>query len=99
MAEKVSSPESRGEGDGSTEHGRLHSSGRRPRRCCRLGQRDVPGSQLPALDQEMMTVVYWEGFSQQEVAAIVGRPAATVRSRLARARTALRVQLDEAGSR
>lgn len=54
--------------------------------------------QLPALDQEVITLVYWEGFSQQEVATIVGKPAATVRSRLARARTTLRAQLGDAGT-
>lgn len=52
---------------------------------------------LRAIDQEIITLVYWEGFSQEEVAGILGKRAATVRSRLARARTLLREQLDESG--
>ena len=52
---------------------------------------------LPALDQEILTLVYWEGFSQEEVAKIIKKPAATVRSRLTRARAVLRAQLIESG--
>lgn len=50
---------------------------------------------LPPLDQEIITLVYWEGFTQEEVATIIGKPAATVRSRLTRARATLRTQLVE----
>lgn len=52
---------------------------------------------LPALDQEIITLVYWEGFTQEDVGKIIGRPAATVRSRLTRARAVLRAQLVESG--
>lgn len=52
---------------------------------------------LPALDQEIITLVYWEGFTQEDVGKIVGKPAATVRSRLTRARAVLRAQLVESG--
>lgn len=48
---------------------------------------------LPPLDREIIGLVYDEGFSQEEVAVILGRPSATVRSRLARARAVLRDQL------
>jgi len=48
---------------------------------------------LPELDKEIVRLVYWEGFSQQEVAAIVGKPATVVRTRLSRARGALRARL------
>lgn len=56
---------------------------------------DVRGliARLPALDREIITLVYWEGFSQHEVATILGRAPATVRSRLSRARATLRAQL------
>ena len=50
---------------------------------------------LPALDREIVRLVYWEGFSQEEVAVIIGKPATAVRSRLSRARSALRAQLTD----
>lgn len=49
---------------------------------------------LPRLDREIIALVYWEGFSQAEVATILGKPSATVRSRLARARSSLRSQIE-----
>lgn len=52
---------------------------------------------LPEIDQEIVRLVYWEGFTQEEVATIVGKPATTVRVRLSRARTILREQLAESG--
>lgn len=52
---------------------------------------------LPEIDQEIVRLVYWEGFTQEEVASIVGKPATTVRARLSRARTVLREQLVESG--
>ncbi|WP_457101431.1 RNA polymerase sigma factor [Microbacterium sp. P5_E9] len=52
---------------------------------------------LPETDQEIVRLVYWEGFSQEEVATILGKPATTVRARLSRARTVLRQQLDASG--
>ncbi len=48
---------------------------------------------LPAIDQEIITLVYWEGFAQEEVATILGKRAVTVRSRLSRARALLAGQL------
>ena len=48
-------------------------------------------------DQEIVRLVYWEGFSQEEVATILGKPATTVRARLSRARAILREQLAESG--
>lgn len=50
-------------------------------------------SALPAIDQEIITLVYWEGFSQEEVAGILSKRAVTVRSRLARARALLANEL------
>ena len=52
---------------------------------------------LPEIDQEIVRLVYWEGFSQEEVATILGKPATTVRARLSRARAILREQLAESG--
>lgn len=52
---------------------------------------------LPPLDREIVRLVYWDGFSQEEVAAILGRRATAVRSRLSRARSVLREQLAESG--
>ena len=52
---------------------------------------------LPDLDQEIVRLVYWDGFSQEEVAVILGKPATAIRSRLSRARSALREQLAESG--
>jgi RNA polymerase sigma-70 factor (ECF subfamily) len=54
-------------------------------------------SYLPSIDREIITLVYWEGFTQEEVATIVGKRAVTVRSRLSRARSLLRSQLTESG--
>lgn len=47
-------------------------------------------------DQEIIRLIHWEGFQQSEVAQIIGRPAATVRSRYFRARQSLRRSLDTA---
>lgn len=50
---------------------------------------------LDPLDQEIIRLVHWDGFSQAEVAQILDRPAGTIRSRYARARSALRSQLGD----
>lgn len=50
-------------------------------------------SALPDLDREIVMLVYWEGFTQEEAATILGKRAATVRSRLSRARAVLRERL------
>lgn len=52
---------------------------------------------LPEVDQEIVRLVYWDGFSQEEVALIIGKPATAVRARLSRARKILRDQLAESG--
>lgn len=52
---------------------------------------------LGDVDQEIMGLVYWEGFSLTEVAAIMSMRPATVRSRHARARAQLRYALEESG--
>jgi len=52
---------------------------------------------LPEIDQEIVRLVYWDGFTQEEVATILGKPATAVRARLSRARKVLRDQLAESG--
>ena len=52
---------------------------------------------LPELDQEIVRLVYWDGFTQEEVAQILGKPATAIRARLSRARKVLRDQLAESG--
>lgn len=53
---------------------------------------------LDPLDQEIIRLVHWEGFSQAEAAQVLRRSAGTVRSRYARARAALRSALGELSS-
>jgi RNA polymerase sigma-70 factor (ECF subfamily) len=48
-------------------------------------------------DREIVTLVYWEGFSLVEVPAIMSMQPSTVRSRHARARAQLRTALSESG--
>lgn len=50
-------------------------------------------ARLPEIDQEIVRLVYWDGFAQAEVATILGKPATAVRARLSRARKVLRDQL------
>ncbi len=45
---------------------------------------------LDQLDQEIIRLTYWDGFTQKEAAQILGLPEGTVRSRHHRARIALR---------
>lgn len=49
---------------------------------------------LVPLDREIIRLIHWEGFSQEEVGRILGKPSGTVRSRYSRARATLRSQLD-----
>lgn len=49
---------------------------------------------LVPLDREIIRLIHWEGFSQEDAARIVGKPAGTIRSRYSRARATLRAQLD-----
>lgn len=51
-------------------------------------------SALHPLDQEIVHLIHWDGFSQVEVAKMLGRPQGTIRSRYARARVALKAELD-----
>jgi RNA polymerase sigma-70 factor (ECF subfamily) len=53
-------------------------------------------AKLHPTDQEIVRLVYWDGFSLAEAAVILKMPAATVRSRHARARARLREELDTA---
>lgn len=48
---------------------------------------------LPDRQREVVMLVYWEGFSLDEIAAILGMPASTVRSHHARARKRLQAAL------
>lgn len=52
---------------------------------------------LPEVDREIVRLVYWDGFTQEEVAVILGKQATAVRARLSRARKVLREQLAESG--
>jgi len=52
-------------------------------------------AQLPEIDQEIIRLVHWDGFSQVEVAQLLDMPEATVRSRHLRARQKLRALLGE----
>lgn len=52
-------------------------------------------STLNAIDQDIIGLVHWDGFSLVEVSRIVDMKEGTVRSRYHRARTALRTQLEE----
>ena len=52
---------------------------------------------LSEIDQEIVRLVYWDGFTQEEVATILDKPATAIRARLSRARKVLRDQLAESG--
>jgi RNA polymerase sigma-70 factor (ECF subfamily) len=52
---------------------------------------------LPEIDQEIVRLVYWDGFTQEEVATILGKSATAVRTRLSRARSVLRERLAQSG--
>lgn len=51
-------------------------------------------AELDELDQEIIRLAYWEGFSLMEIASILGKRPGTVRSRHARARASLRQALE-----
>lgn len=53
--------------------------------------------QLPVVDREIVRLVYWDGFTQEEVALILGKRATSVRARLSRARKVLHDQLADKG--
>ncbi len=50
--------------------------------------------QLRPADRDLLQLVAWEGLEPREAAVVLGLPARTVRTRLSRARTRLREQLD-----
>lgn len=52
---------------------------------------------LSKLDQEIVTLVYWEGFTLEETAQILDAKPGTIRSRHSRARARLRSMALEAG--
>jgi RNA polymerase sigma factor (sigma-70 family) len=52
---------------------------------------------LPDSDQELFVLCVWEELSYQQAAAALGIPVGTVRSRLSRARSRLRLALGEPG--
>ena len=49
---------------------------------------------LPEIDREIVRLVHWDGFTLEQVAAHLGKPAGTIRSRYHRARARLRSALD-----
>jgi len=51
-------------------------------------------SKLETLDQEIIRLVHWDGFTQAETAKLLDLPEGTVRSRHHRARQRLRAQLE-----
>ncbi len=50
---------------------------------------------LSPRDREIIRLIHWDGFTQVQVAALLGCPQGTIRSRYARARTTLRGTLGE----
>ncbi len=56
-------------------------------------------TQLPAAERDVLTLHVWEGLSYEDIAAAVGIPVGTVRSRLNRARRRLRELTDAGGER
>ncbi len=52
-------------------------------------------AQLPDSDRELLALATWDGLTPAEIATLEEVPAATVRSRLMRARNRLRAALDE----
>ena len=50
---------------------------------------------LPADDREVLRLVAWEGLSPKEAAAVLGVAPAAARKRLQRARSRVRVLLEE----
>jgi len=52
---------------------------------------------LPEIDREILMLVYWDGFSLVEAAAILGMRDTSVRTRHARAKASLRASLADQG--
>jgi RNA polymerase sigma-70 factor, ECF subfamily len=53
--------------------------------------------QLSRVDRELIALIVWEGLERHEAARVLGASPATVRARLHRARSRLRVLLRDAG--
>lgn len=51
-------------------------------------------AKLSALDSEIIRLLHWDGFSLNEIAQHLSKPAGTIRSRYSRARAALRTELE-----
>ncbi len=60
---------------------------------------DVPAllRRLSEIDQEIIRLTYWDGFTQRQAAQMLGMPEGTLRSRHHRARESLRRMLTDAG--
>jgi len=54
-------------------------------------------ARLRSLDQEIIRLVYWDGFTLAETARLLDRPEGTIRSRHHRARQQLRAHLERNG--
>jgi RNA polymerase sigma-70 factor (ECF subfamily) len=54
-------------------------------------------AQLPEQDREVLMLANWEGLTPTEIGGVIGAPAATVRTRLHRARSRLRAELERSG--
>ncbi|MET0820975.1 MAG: sigma-70 family RNA polymerase sigma factor [Aeromicrobium sp.] len=54
--------------------------------------------ELDPIDQEIIRLVHWDGFTQADAARLLDMPAATVRSRYFRARGVLRTRLESLAS-
>jgi RNA polymerase sigma-70 factor (ECF subfamily) len=54
-------------------------------------------ARLQEQDREVLLLASWEGLTPSEIAAVIGVPAATARTRLHRARGRLRTELERSG--
>lgn len=54
-------------------------------------------SRLSEIDQEIIRLTYWDGFTLKQAAQMLGMPEGTLRSRHHRARASLRQMLTESG--
>ncbi|MET0908990.1 MAG: sigma-70 family RNA polymerase sigma factor [Ilumatobacteraceae bacterium] len=76
---------------------RLELSVQSPRAVQDVADLQEAVGQLPDIDQEIIRLVHWDGFSQAEVAKLLDVPPGTVRSRHLRARRQLRSLLENRG--
>ena len=52
---------------------------------------------LPEQDRMVLYLCYYQGYTAQEVAQLLGKKPATIRSRLARARSKLKLKMEAEG--